>query len=88
LDVAFGGDGDDRYDPDYVMSYYKTLWGGVYGGYAHSTSVNTTGSNAYYWSSTADGSDNAYNLGFYTSGGVYPQYVNSKYYGFQVRCVK
>jgi hypothetical protein len=61
-------------------------WG--YGGYAYSTSVTNTGSEARYWSSTETDNSYAYGLYFKSSGAVDPQYNHSKYRGFQVRCVK
>ena len=48
------------------------------------TSVNNVGSYGYYWSSTYNGSNDAYYLLFY-SGIVNPQYYNYRYYGFSVR---
>jgi hypothetical protein len=62
-------------------------WG--YGGYAYGSSMYNVGTYGYYWSSTEDGSSNAYYLNFGTDGYVLPQYYyNAKYYGFQVRCVR
>jgi uncharacterized protein (TIGR02145 family) len=60
----------------------------VYGGYANSTSVSNTGSQARYWSSTQYNSGTAYYLYFDSSGNVSPQNSINKYYGYQVRCVK
>jgi hypothetical protein len=66
---------------------YMGLWGGVYGGFAYSTSVLNTVSAAYYWSSTAYGRDLGHYLIFDVTGAVYPQYTDYKLYGLQVRCV-
>lgn len=57
------------------------------GGNGNGSSVNNAGSNGYYWSSTYNNTNNAYNMNF-NSGGVNPQNNNNKYNGFAVRCVK
>ena len=44
------------------------------------------GNFGYYWSSVGRSSSYAYSLYFY-SGYVDPSDVNSRYYGFSVRCV-
>ncbi|MDR3350942.1 MAG: hypothetical protein LBN98_04795 [Prevotellaceae bacterium] len=62
----------------------QAAWG--YGGYANSTSVEYTGSYAWYWASTENGTNYAYFMNFSTSGA--DTGYASKYYGFQVRCVK
>ena len=56
-------------------------------GYRSGTSVLSTGSNGYYWSSTQHGSDRAYLLDFSTSN-LYPQSNYLRYYGFSVRLVQ
>ena len=59
----------------------------VYSGYWNSSSASYRGNNAYYWSSTANGSNSAYNL-LLNSSNLYPgTYNNYKRYGFTVRCV-
>jgi hypothetical protein len=68
---------------------YSTLidaWG--YGGYALGTSLFEVDTDAFYWSSTANGTNYAYNLGLDRSGNLDLASGNHKYYGFQVRCVK
>ena len=57
-------------------------------GYVNSPngSLSNAGSDGYYWSSTADSSNNAYGLRFY-SGSFYPANNYSKYHGFSVRCI-
>jgi uncharacterized protein (TIGR02145 family) len=67
---------------------FGAAWGGVYGGIAYSSSVEYTGSGAYYWSSTVGSSNTnrAYYLNYY-SGTLFVS-GTFKYYGFQVRCVK
>ena len=54
--------------------------------YASPSGAQTQG--GYYWSSTASSSDStrAYEL-FYNSGWTAPQYPNSKFHGFNIRCV-
>jgi hypothetical protein len=59
------------------------LWG--YGGYANGGSMHGVGARAYYWSST-ENTCYAYNL-LYSGGNPHVNY-DTKYYGFQVRCVK
>ena len=59
----------------------------VLGGNGNGSSVNNAGSNGYYWSSTYNNTNNAYNMNF-NSSGVNPQNNNNKYNGFAVRCVK
>ena len=59
----------------------------LYSGYVNGSSLNNRGSNGSFWSSTAISSNDAYNLGFFSSG-VYPGTgYNFKYYGRTVRCV-
>ena len=58
-------------------------------GYRTQASVSDAGSNGRYWLSlpyTSD-VDRAYLVGFY-SGGLYPAYYYSRYYGFSVRLVR
>ena len=61
--------------PAFVLS------GGRYG-----SSTNDQGSSGYYWSSTANTNNFAYNLTL-NSSNVRPADVGSKYRGFSVRCV-
>ncbi len=49
-------------------------------------SLQGAGTYGGYWSSVADGSDNAYRLYFYSSN-LYVNYTD-KQYGFSVRCVR
>jgi uncharacterized protein (TIGR02145 family) len=63
-------------------------WQGVLGGWCNNTgTISSQGSEAYYWSSTQALASFAYNLSF-GSGYVAPEYYNTKYTGFSVRCVK
>ena len=49
--------------------------------------MNNVGSNGNYWSSTANGTDNAYNVNF-NSGNVNPANNNNRNNGFSVRLVR
>ena len=57
-------------------------------GYASGTGVSNGGSSGFYWSSSLypSYSYNGLNL-LFGSGGVYPQRINDRYYGFCVRSV-
>ena len=55
------------------------------GGDLYDSSLGTAGSYGYYWSSTPDGSSNAYFLSFF-SGYIYTLNYY-RYYGLSVRCV-
>ena len=55
-------------------------------GYVESSSRRNQGSSGYYWSSTVDLNNLAYNLYLGTSY-VYPAFYYNKYYGFSVRCI-
>lgn len=52
-----------------------------------STSFDKVGSNGYYWSSTANGTDNAYDL-YFNSSEVEPAGNSYRYYGRSVRLVQ
>ena len=54
-------------------------------GYRNGTSVNNVGSNGNYWSSSPNGSDNAYNLNF--NGSNLNMNNNNRYNGQSVRLV-
>lgn len=60
------------------MNGYKDCDGRIWG----------QGSSAYYWSRTARSSTYAYYLLLGSSGNLYPAYLNLRYYGYSVRCVK
>jgi hypothetical protein len=51
------------------------------------TSVNSVGGRGRYWSSTPNGANSAYCLGF-NSSGVDPANSLNRYYGFSVRLVQ
>ena len=56
-------------------------------GFRNGTSVIVVGSNGYYWSSTHNGTDNAYGLNF-SSYSVSPAAYSSRCYGSSVRLVQ
>ena len=56
------------------------------GGYLDDSSLNTAGSYGFYWSSTPDGSSDAYSLRS-NSGGISAGLSGRRYYGRSVRCV-
>ena len=61
------------------------LWLARSGGVSYGSLYNTGGS-GYYWSSTVNGSSNAYQLDF-NSGAVYPTDSGSRNSGYSIRCV-
>lgn len=56
-------------------------------GNLNGTSVNNFGSNGNYWSTTANGTDNAYNLNFNSNGNWNTANNNNRYNGLTVRLV-
>ena len=56
-------------------------------GYRSGTTVFSVGSDGYYWSSTPNGTNNAYYLDF-SSSNVYPASNYDRYYGRSVRLVQ
>ena len=58
----------------------------VRSGYLYGSTLNYFGTIGYYWSSTVSSSSNAYRLD-YSSGGLYPAYQGSRYFGWSVRCI-
>jgi hypothetical protein len=64
-------------------THLAAAWG--YGGRAFGSGIVHTDF-AYYWSSTENDTNSAYNM-YNTSGGLPVDYTN-KYLGMQVRCVK
>ena len=60
----------------------------VFSGYMDgSGTLSNQGSNGDWWSSTSNGSSNAFNLGVYTNGYVNPRNSSDRSYGFSVRCL-
>lgn len=56
-------------------------------GHRSGTSVTNAGTSGHYWSASLSSAAGACYLLFYGTG-VYPQYSNSRYYGFSVRLVQ
>ena len=56
-------------------------------GYGFGTSVILVGSRGYYWSSSWNSADDAYNM-YFGSSSVDPQYSDDRCYGFSVRAVQ
>ncbi len=56
-----------------------------YAGYVYDGSLHNVGSEGLYWSSTADGTGNAYRLYFGSS--TVNTYYGNRYRGFSVRCI-
>jgi uncharacterized protein (TIGR02145 family) len=69
-----------------TVSKMRTTWLGVYSGRGGDGRLYYQGSDTYYWSSTADGTNNAYSLIFNDSI-IYTSYSNNRGNGFAVRCV-
>ena len=93
LDVALGGTGSNSSSSTTptgaVMSaaYRSYPNNFLYSGYVYGSSVDVRGSRGFYWSKSADSSDNAYYL-IFGNGFVYPSYYSYfKYSGFSVRCL-
>ncbi|MBQ6449637.1 hypothetical protein IJJ08_01910, partial [bacterium] len=75
-------------------TYDKTFWhrgmafNGAYGDACYEDGrLPGQGSDANYWSSTAQSATNAYDLLFNTSGNVNPVNYGNKYDGRTVRCI-
>ena len=93
LDIALGGTGSNRTNANTYSTFtgaytsgnnagFTPLPGCIYG------SLDGVGSDGFWWSSTASGSDYAYRL--YLGSGdsrVYPQDYVDRYGGYSVRCV-
>ena len=85
--LTYGGGSDNALylESGYIKIRTDPLYfvrsGNVDGG-----SLNSAGSDGYYWSSTVGSDTYARGLGF-GSTNVYPQYNDYRYYGFSVRCV-
>ncbi len=87
LDVAMGGTGAYQSTAEASNRWRSYPNNFVYSGNVNGSSVNNRGANGNYWSSSANNSNNAYNLNF-NSSNVNPGTNNFyKYYGRMVRCV-
>jgi uncharacterized protein (TIGR02145 family) len=72
-----------------VVNNLVNTWGSVYGGDCDGDgTLLNQGSYSYYWSLTESSADYGYYLTFSSAGFIRPQGMNSKYYGFTLRCVK
>ena len=65
-----------------VMANNATGFSAVPAGYCHSSSFNSAGNNAYFWSATQYASYPDYNY-----AGVHRD-INNKFYGYSVRCLR
>jgi uncharacterized protein (TIGR02145 family) len=90
LDVAMGGDGENRngVTPDWIAAKYVNEWGGTFGGFADGSGIGSAGADANYWSSSEYDATLGYALNFTPSDYVLPQVAYYKSYGFLVRCIK
>ncbi len=93
LDKALGGTGSTRgTSSSELLKYFGTdsnQWGAAYGGYANADgTLSRQGSEACYRSQTEYSAGSGYYLDLHSSGSIYPQDNNSKYYGFSLRCVR
>ena len=66
------------------MAFVRSGWTNI--DTTNEGAVRVIGQYGDYWSRTAGSSNNAYRLGFYSSG-VDPAYSNVRYHGFSIRCV-
>ena len=80
LNTAING-GSTTTDAGLIGAPWLAQRGGYWG-----SGFNDQGSVGFYWSSTQYSSTDAYSLYFYSTN-VYPANLNSKIYGFAVRCV-
>ncbi|MBR3122387.1 hypothetical protein IKF28_03025 [Candidatus Saccharibacteria bacterium] len=58
----------------------------VHSGYVNGASLNSRGTDGFYWSSTVNSSNNAYSLRFYGTN-VYLATYGNEYYGRAIRCM-
>ncbi|MBR0431158.1 hypothetical protein IJJ05_02630 [Candidatus Saccharibacteria bacterium] len=93
LDIQLGGTGTNATSSTTptgadMSKIYRTYPNNfLYSGYAYGSSVGIRGFDGYYWSSTADYNHSSYYLGL-DSTHIYPgTYVNSKGYGYSIRCL-
>ena len=84
LNTALNAGATDSTASNGLRSYPNNF---VYSGYVYGSSVRTRGSNGYYWSSSANSSNRAYDLYFYSSYVDPGTYYNYKYNGSMARCV-
>ena len=65
---------------------YRSAFSPVLSGLYNSGALYDTGSYGYWWSATANGSNNQYNL-YYTGSSLYTP-LSYKFYGISVRCIR
>jgi len=94
LDIALGGNGNNRASPEYVefinQNYFNPeVWGCTRGGFSNPEGrVQHLGSGSLYWSQTEFDATSAYFFSFTTNGAVRPRNNFHKAFGFVVRCVR
>ena len=71
---------------DLPLAAISSAFSPVYSGNYNNGSLNNTGSNGYWWSATANNSNNQYNLNY--NGGSLNTNNNNKNNGFSVRCIR
>lgn len=67
---------------------YQTVFNSVAAGYYYDGSLNSSGSDGFWWSSTASRTTGRYSLNYDTSNGLLSGYNGYRGRGFSVRCVK
>ena len=80
------GDTDDKFCTIYIIVTILLNHYLLRGGYLYGSSLYDAGSYGDYWSSTPNGSSNAYYL-YFSSGYVGTDGSYRRYYGRSVRCV-
>jgi len=90
LDIALGGNGQDRFaTPRFVTGNYITRLGGAFGGACSSDgTLWGQGSWGYYWSQSEIEATLGRYLNFGTDGTIVLQHWDYKNYGFTLRCVR
>ncbi|MBR3365863.1 hypothetical protein IKG48_01940, partial [Candidatus Saccharibacteria bacterium] len=92
LDKVWGGTGINRDNANTIETFTGNYAANANGGFTLAgwidSSLDFIDTNGRWWSSTSDGSTNAYNLNLYPPySGVYPQDSHGRYRGYSVRCV-
>ena len=88
LDIAMGGNGDNRDDtPAFVTENYINRWGRAFGaGYVPNSTLVVQGSWSFWSKSEHDG--RVFRLNFNTAGYIGPQSWSVPRYGFALRCIR
>ncbi len=71
-----------------VTANNATGFSAVPAGGCNGSSFNDAGYRAYFWSSAQDSSYRAYSRNLYYYGADVYRYLDSKYYGCSVRCLR